>query len=126
MSEVNKQTVLIVDDNRDAADTLASLLRLAGHDVSVAYDTQAGFDIAHANVPTFIFHDIGMPEISGYDAARHFRKNDKFSNTVLVAFTAYDTTTDRRRSKDAGFDIHLAKPVELDDLTEALRHSRRH
>ena len=122
--EEEKHTILIVDDNRDGADTLAMLLRMNGHKVLVAYDTLMGFTIADEVLPRFIFHDVGMPEIDGYEAARRLRKNDKFSQTVLVAVTAYDATADRRRAKDAGFDIHLSKPVEIDDIRDVLGRAR--
>ena len=71
MSENIKTTILIVDDNQDAADTLAILIRNAGHEALVAYDTESGMTLAHTSLPDFIFHDVGMPFVNGYEAARY-------------------------------------------------------
>ena len=120
MPDKNKKSVLIVDDNRDAADTLAILIRMAGCEASVAYDTETGITLAHASPPDIIFHDIGMPIINGYEAARIFRGSEKFADTILIAVTAYDATEDHRRAKSAGFDSHMSKPIEFEDLKEVL------
>ena len=108
--------VVVVDDNRDAADSLAMLIKIAGHLALVAYDTHKGFQLAHESSPDIIFHDIGMPIIDGYAAARRLRSDAKFKETLLVAVTAYDSTSDRKRSLLAGFDLHLAKPVDFDEI----------
>src|SRR4051812_6195176 len=118
------KTVLIVDDNRDAADTLAVLVRIAGHKPTVAYDTQTGFSLAHSVRPDIIIHDIGMPLINGYEAARILRSDKKFANTILIALTAYDATDDRKRARFAGFDFHASKPIDFAELQELLRASR--
>lgn len=125
MSEKTIKTVLIVDDNHDAADTLAVLVRIAGCEAMVAYDTQTGMNLAHASPPDIIFHDIGMPIINGYEAARIFRRSAKFADTLLIAVTAYDATEDHKRAKMAGFDAHMAKPIEFDDLKEVLSRPKR-
>ena len=125
MSEKTRKTVLIVDDNRDAADTLAILVRIAGCEASVAYDTETGITLANAAPPDFIFHDIGMPIINGYEAARTFRSSATFASTTLIAVTAYDATEDHRRAKMAGFDAHMSKPIEFEDLKEVLSRSKR-
>ena len=124
MQKELKKTVLIVDDNRDAADTLAVLVRMAGHEAVVAYDSEAALAIAHEKVPDIILHDVGMPIVNGYEAARRLRNNEKFAKTTLVAVTAYDTTEDRKRAMLAGFDIHLSKPLDFEDLMATLRRSR--
>ena len=108
--------VVIVDDNRDAADTLAKLVQIAGHSARVAYDAQTGFRIAQESSPDIIFHDIGMPIVDGYAAARRLRSDAQFKSTLLVAVTAYDRTSDRKSSFLAGFDLHLAKPVEFEEI----------
>ena len=123
MSEALK-TILIVDDNHDAADTLAVSIRDYGHKVLVAYDTASGLALAHQWVPDVILHDIGLPIISGYEAARQLRSDAKFAKTVLVALTGYDSRPDREHSKKAGFDFHLDKPIDLGALTIALGQSR--
>ena len=112
--------ILVVDDNHDAADTLAMLIRMDGHEVMVAYDTKSGIALADVSVPDIIFHDIGLPIICGYAAARHFRSDQKFAETILVAVTAYNATYDRKCAQAAGFDIHLAKPVDFAVLKEVL------
>jgi CheY-like chemotaxis protein len=126
MREKSKKITLVVDDNRDAADSLAILIGMYGCEVMVAYDSVSGFALARESVPDIIFHDIGLPIINGYDAARHFRSDQKFSKTILVAVTAYDTNSDRKRAKMAGFDIHLSKPIDFEVLKEVLGRSRSH
>lgn len=90
----------------------------------VAYDSEAAFALAHEKVPDVILHDVGMPIVNGYDAARRLRKCKKFAKTILIALTAYDTTEDRKRSTLAGFDIHLSKPLDFEDLKATLCRSR--
>jgi len=103
--------VLICDDNADAADTLAMLLRAHGHDVKVFYDGGTCLNEALAWRPAIAFLDIGIPGITGYGIARQLRA--KFgSKIVLVAITGYTRQEDRTVSFEAGFDMHLAKPVE--------------
>jgi CheY-like chemotaxis protein len=123
MSAKIKSTVLIVDDNRDAADMLAILVQMAGGEASVAYDSATGIAIAHSSPPDFIFHDIGMPLMNGYDAARFLRQCKKFAKTTLVAVTGYSSAADRERAKLAGFDLHMAKPVEFEDVKRMLSSS---
>jgi len=125
MEEKTTKTVLIVDDNRDAADTLAILVRIAGCKALVAYDTQTGLTLANASAPDVIFHDIGMPIVNGYEAARALRSSEKLANTMLIAVTAYDASEDRRRAKLAGFDSHMAKPIDFEELKEVLGRSKR-
>ena len=121
----SKKSILVVDDNRDAADTLAILIRTEGHEVIVAYDTKSGIALADVSVPDIIFHDIGLPLMNGYAAARHFRSDQRFAKTMLIAVTAYNATYDRKCSQIAGFDIHLSKPVDFEVLKEVLALPRR-
>jgi CheY-like chemotaxis protein len=125
MSEKMKTTVLIVGDNQDAAETLAILIRDAGHEALVAYDTESGLTVANNSLPDFIFHDVGMPAFDGYEAARRLRRSEKFARTILVAVTPDDATEDRKRAKLAGFDLHMSKPVYFEDLIEILKRSSR-
>jgi CheY-like chemotaxis protein len=120
------KTILIVDDNRDAADTLAVLIRDYGHKVLVAYDTASGLTLTHQSVPDVILHDIGLPIISGYEAAWQLRSDAKFAKTVLVALTGYDATLDRARAKMAGFDMHISKPIDFETLKNILSPSFPH
>jgi CheY-like chemotaxis protein len=120
------QNALVVDDNRDAADMLAMLIRMAGCEVMVAYDSESGIELALASPPDLIFHDIGMPTINGFEVARILRRSEKLVNTFLIAVTGYVSPQDRECAKQAGFDLHLAKPVEFDVLKDALSRSKRH
>jgi CheY-like chemotaxis protein len=104
--------VLVVDDNIDAADSLAVLLRLEGQDVQVAYEGPAALARAVADPPALAFLDLGMPKMDGYELARAFRAHPALKDTMLVAVTGWGQPEDRRRTTAAGFDFHLVKPVE--------------
>jgi PAS domain S-box-containing protein len=119
-----RRRVLVVDDNADAADTLADLLRTFGHEVEVAYDGPAALARARAAPPEVVLCDIGLPGMSGYDVARALRADAKLSGTLLVALTGYAQAEDRQRAQQAGFDVHLAKPPELEELVAVLRGGR--
>jgi PAS domain S-box-containing protein len=111
--------ILVVDDNQDAADSLGLLLRLAGQDVRTAYDGPSALDQVQAFRPALVFLDIGMPGMDGYEVARRLRQQSDLKDVVLVALTGWGQEEDRRRSREAGFDRHLVKPVEPSAL-EAL------
>ncbi|MCE9566344.1 MAG: PAS domain S-box protein [Planctomycetes bacterium] len=111
-SSTTGHSLLVVDDNRDAADSLAELLRLHGHEVRVAHDGPAALALAHSYRPDLIFLDIGMPGMDGYEVARRLRKTPGLGHTVLAALTGWGQQEDRRRTADAGFDHHLVKPLE--------------
>jgi PAS domain S-box-containing protein len=115
--------VLVVDDNRDAAVSLATLLRLKGHEVRVAHDGPSAVTMASAFRPRMVFLDIGMPDMDGYEVARRMRQQAGSEPLVLAALTGWGQEEDRRRTMAAGFDHHLVKPPEplvieslLDDL----------
>jgi CheY-like chemotaxis protein len=108
--------VLVVDDNVDAATSLALLLKLDGHDVKLAHDGPAALTAARACSPQVILLDIGLPGMSGYDVARELRRDPAFAETMLVALTGYGQAEDRRKSKSAGFDHHLTKPIDDEAL----------
>ena len=101
--------VLVVDDNVDAAESLAMLLRMAGHEVRVAHDGPAALAAVEADPPEVVFLDIGMPVMNGYDVARRLRERP---GLMLVAMTGWGQDEDLRRSREAGFAHHLVKPVE--------------
>ncbi len=107
----NRLRVLIADDNRDAADSLAFLVRIWGHDARVAYDGQEALNIALAFQPQIGFLDLGMPKLDGYQLCRQIRWDMSLSEMVLVALTAYSDEETRLRVRAAGFDHHLVKPV---------------
>lgn len=104
--------VLIVDDNMDGASTLAILLDLSGHETRVAYSGAEALRIAFEFEPELVFMDIGLPVMNGYEVARRFRADSKLRHMVLVAVTGWGSEEDRLRSKNAGFNDHLTKPVE--------------
>jgi CheY-like chemotaxis protein len=121
----NKGTILIVDDNRDAADTLAMLIEREGYRTLTAYDASTGLQLARDVSPDIIFHDIGMPIINGYMAARKLRSESQFAKTILVAVSAYARAVDRTRALLAGFDFHFAKPMDYEDLLQVLKQTSR-
>lgn len=104
--------LLVVDDNQDAADSLAVLLMLQGHEVRVAHGGPAALEITKGYAPDVVFLDIGMPGMDGYDVARRLRQQPGLENVVLAALTGWGQQEDRRRTAEAGFDHHLVKPPE--------------
>jgi CheY-like chemotaxis protein len=113
------QRILVADDNQDSAEVLASLLRGAGHDVRTANDGIAATKLWEAFQPKLAILDIGMPKLNGYDVARRIReKGDR--HTVLVAVTGWGQEDDKRRAREAGFDHHLTKPIDIDALEKII------
>jgi CheY-like chemotaxis protein len=108
--------VLVVDDNRDAADSLGLLLQLAGHDVRVAHDGVAALAIARTFLPELALLDLGMPEMDGLQLAQALRAEPWSATLRLAALTGWGQDEDRRRTSAAGFDHHLTKPVDLDEI----------
>jgi signal transduction histidine kinase len=117
---VPRRRLLVVDDNVDAAESLAMLLRLGGHDVQVAHDGAAALKLAAASPPDLAFLDIGMPGMDGYELARRVRKHEGLRDVYLVALTGWGQEEDRRRTREAGFDHHLVKPVEPEAIQRVL------
>jgi CheY-like chemotaxis protein len=115
--------LLVVDDNRDAATTLALLLRLKGHTVRVAHDGASALESAAAFRPDVVFLDIGMPAMDGYEVARRLRQVPELRHTRLVALTGWGQEEDRQRSLQAGFDHHLVKPPQVSDIDAVLAES---
>ncbi len=104
--------VLVVDDNADVAETLAMLLRFTGHEVRAAYDGPMALDTVRAFQPEVVLLDIGLPGMDGFEVARSIRREVQDPNVLLVALTGYGQEEDRLRSKEAGFEYHLVKPVD--------------
>ena len=112
--------ILVVDDNRDGAESLALLLRLAGNKTYTAHDGLEAVQAAESFRPDVVLLDIGLPKLNGRDAARRIREQPWGTKMALVALTGWGQEEDRRRSKEAGFDYHLVKPVNYADLTRLL------
>jgi signal transduction histidine kinase len=124
-----RHRVLVADDNRDAADSLAAILRLDGHDVYLAYDGREALAAVDRLRPSLAVLDIGMPTLNGYDVAREIRRHAWGEHVTLIALTGWGQDDDRRRAVGAGFDLHLTKPVDPDELAalvaeRGLRESR--
>lgn len=115
-----KHRILVVDDNEDAARSLATLLRLEGHEVRLAFGGKRALEIVQEELPTILLLDLGMPEVDGYAVAQQIRAQFGPNKVKLVAMTGYGQDEDRRRSEQAGFDCHLVKPVEPEDLKQVL------
>jgi PAS domain S-box-containing protein len=112
--------VLVVDDNRDAAETLAALLDLMGHTAPVANDGQQALRIMDQVRPHVVFLDLGMPGMSGYEVAARIRQDPRYAGVKLVALTGWGGAQDRERTAAAGFDVHLTKPAKLDAIEHIL------
>jgi signal transduction histidine kinase/ActR/RegA family two-component response regulator len=112
--------VLVADDNRDAAESLAALLQVLGNDVKVAYDGMEAVAAARTFRPQVILLDIGMPLLDGYGAAREIRRDPQIRVAKLVALTGWGQDEDRQRVRAAGFDEHIVKPAEIDVLRRVL------
>ena len=115
--------IVVIDDNQDAAESLAMLLRLKGHDVEIAFDGVSGVELALGSTPDCVLVDIGLPGIDGYEVAKRLRAHDRNGRTLLIALTGYGQAEDRTRSQRAGFDHHLVKPVAQNVLEDILRQS---
>ena len=115
-----KRRVLIVDDNRDSALSMAGLLRLRGSETTTAHDGLSAIRLAEEFRPDVILMDIGLPELNGYDATRRIREQPWGKKILIVALTGWGQDSDRADSSDAGCNGHLVKPVKLVDLEELL------
>jgi two-component system CheB/CheR fusion protein len=112
--------ILVIEDNRDAADSLRLLLEFYGYEATVAYSGHDGVRAAEQFEPDVVLCDIGLPGMDGYGVARKLRDNPATAKARLIAVTAYGQDGDRRRSQEAGFEHHLVKPVDLNALRRVL------
>lgn len=115
--------ILVVDDNKDSADSLGMLLRLKANEIRTAYDGMEAVKVAESFRPELVLLDIGLPKLNGYDVARRIRQQPWGRDVVLVALTGWGQDEDRRRSQEAGFNFHIVKPVELAALEGLLAGS---
>jgi len=124
VSAVNPESptrrILIVDDNADAATSLAVLLDLDGHQTRTAFSAADALKLVEDFAPEYVLLDIGLPEMDGYQVARRLREGVRGARLVLVALTGYGQSEDRQRASDAGFDAHLVKPVDFGALARLL------
>ena len=116
--------VLVIDDNRDSADSATDVLRLLGNRVESAYDGASGVAVARRFHPHMILLDLAMPGMDGYEVRRRLREDPALAEAFLVAMTGFGNEDDKRRTREAGFDAHLTKPVELDALMGLLNEVR--
>jgi CheY-like chemotaxis protein len=113
--------ILVVDDNVDFALSLKSLLESLGNEVAVAHDGPQALDVVTTFETDFAFLDVGLPGLNGYELVQRLRTQPNASKAVCIAVTGWGQDKDRQRSRDAGFDYHLTKPVELADVEAILR-----
>jgi CheY-like chemotaxis protein len=113
---VRRRHVLVVEDHDDAREAVRSLLEVRGHRVEAAADGAAALDAALASRPEVVLVDIGIPGPDGYEVARRLRATDAGQHMTLVAVTGYGQAHDRQRALDSGFDAHLVKPIDPDEL----------
>ncbi len=118
--DMDRRRILVVDDNQDSAITLAMMLKMMGNETKTAFDGLEGIEIASSFRPDVVLLDIGMPKLNGYDTARRIREQDWGQHIVLVAITGWGQDDDRRKSREAGFDYHLVKPIEPTALESVL------
>jgi two-component system, OmpR family, response regulator len=111
-----KRRLLVVDDNKDAAESMSMLLEMWGHDVAYAFDGPTALETAEQWQPEAVFLDIGLPGMDGYEVAERLRELPQAKGAVLIAITGYGQDDDRLRSLRAGIDHHLVKPVAPDAL----------
>ena len=112
--------ILLVEDHHDTAATTALLLRMYGHEVTVATDGSAALDIVRHQIPEVVLLDLGLPKMDGYEVARRLLPLCEANRPVLIAVSGYGASDDQRRTEEAGFDMHLLKPVDPVELEAVL------
>ena len=117
--------VLVVDDSRDCAESLALLVRLWGHEAVVAYDGPAAFEAARARTPDVVLLDIAMPKMDGYQLAHRLRQMAGSEEALLVAISGHGGEADVQRCQEAGIDCHFIKPVDPEELKQVLVRAER-
>jgi PAS domain S-box-containing protein len=113
-------SILVVDDNVDAASTLGNLLSLYGHDLSIEHDALKALERIHQQLPDICILDIGLPNMDGYELAQRIKQNPLMDQTTLIAVTGYGQESDIKRALESGFDYHLVKPVDFDKLIDII------
>ena len=123
--EANKTRILVVDDNEDSASSLAAMLEILGYQVQAVFDGVAAVESAESFRPDVVLLDIGLPKMNGLAAARKIRGHSWGQAMVLIAVTGWSDEKDRRRSAEAGFDLHLVKPIDPTALEIMLAQRKR-
>jgi CheY-like chemotaxis protein len=119
-SPVEKRRVLIVDDNLDALESMKLLLEFLGHEIEIASNGRSALERVASWQPEVSLIDIGLPDIDGYELVKRLRAMNLSDRHLLVALTGYGQPEDRERALEAGFDVHMTKPVDLDELNRIL------
>jgi DNA-binding response OmpR family regulator len=122
MPAAKGRRVLVVDDNQDAADSLAMLLGVRGEDVRIAYDGAKALEVERDFKPDVVLLDIGLPAVSGYDVAERIREK-RGDKVLIVAITGWGQEKDLRRAEDAGIDHHFTKPVDFEALVALIERA---
>jgi CheY-like chemotaxis protein len=118
--DTGKPSVLLIEDNEDGREMMATMLNAFGYSVQQAADGVQGVQMAHIAAPDVALVDIGLPGIDGYEVARRLRQSEDTRNIRLIALTGYGLAEDQRRVLEAGFDMHLVKPVDINHLLDAI------
>jgi CheY-like chemotaxis protein len=116
-----RRRILVVDDNKDALESIATMLRLSGNEVHTACDGVEAVELAETLMPDVVLMDIGMPRLNGRDATRRIRAQEWGKRMIIIALTGWGQEADRRLSREAGCDDHLVKPVDLSELERLMR-----
>jgi len=125
MAEQRPYRILVVDDNVDAAAVLAGVLKQRGHEVICAHTGSEALSVDDSFRAEIVLLDVGMPGVSGLDVARHLRNRRREPRPLIVAVTGWGSAQDRERSQEAGFDLHMVKPLEEEDLLALIEARRR-
>jgi CheY-like chemotaxis protein len=115
-----KERILVVDDQREIADALTRLLQTLGYAAKAVYDGRQAVEEAAAFLPDLMFIDIGMPDIDGYKTVARIRAHRECAHAILIALSGWANAEDRYRAYESGFDLHIAKPMDIDKLMEVL------
>jgi CheY-like chemotaxis protein len=126
LAQIPARRILVVDDNVDAAESLAMLLEVCGHQTHLAHDGPAAIETAEQVRPDVILLDIGLPKVNGFEACRQIRERPWGKDVVIIALTGWGQDVDRRRSQESGFDHHIVKPVEHAALVKLLGPGQSH
>ena len=123
--EARKTRILVVDDNEDSASSLAAMLEILGHEAQAVFDGAAAVETAESFRPDVVLLDIGLPKMNGLAAARKIREHAWGQAMLLIALTGWSDEKDRRRTAEAGFDLHLVKPIDPTALENMLAQRQR-